>query len=62
MASKGKRRRGPRRAKRSTCGGKIPYRSQHAAEQARKAIIRRTGTDPADIKAYKCPDCKHWHV
>jgi heterodisulfide reductase subunit B len=62
MAAKGKRRRGQRRAKRSTCGRKIPYRNRHAAEQARKAIISRTGTDPADISAYKCPDCKHWHV
>jgi len=62
MPAKRKRRRGPRSAKRGACGGKVPYRNRHAAEQARKAIISRTGTSPADISAYKCQDCKHWHV
>lgn len=62
MSARRKRRTSPRRAKRGTCGGETPYRNRHAAEQERKAVISRTGTDPADIKAYKCPHCKHWHV
>ena len=62
MAAKHKRRKSPRHAKRGTCDGKTPYRTRHAAEQERKAVISRTGTRPEDIKAYKCPHCKHWHV
>jgi hypothetical protein len=44
-----------------SCDGKGKYPTRQEAEDAMRAVIRKSGAHPAGMHTYPCDHCPNWH-